>query len=407
MTDLARRLVDVLDPFEEATTIASSKEYPTVTVVHPLVKHLIASVTVTVESTPEFTTPDDVDVDKYDIGVKTTADTDEAYHSYVHGHDAGGCSATYSRVHVLKATSSLFARMLVIAWSSREDIDLETVIGTYEFAYTNRMLLQPDGCTYPTTVIHMLENLVNTDGNATPELCKDEPSCLTVDRMAVLHELMAVKNFKDCKNLAVSYVKLTDLKARGYDQVRVIFDNYTKVPSLKEGTRQPCRGEIKGTRLYIVGSSTHIRDKRTFLTSNNTKDSHTLYLAEQLMGTSISAKLMTTAHQSVTTNIECLTTTGVRTQEEADTMMILHAAEVASSGFVVHNAHIFTRHTCAPLGSLQGARTWQQSSSGECRHKVMLKPISEKLGPEKCAALINWHSLTGCDTTGHIQQKGK
>ena len=45
--------------------------------------------------------------------------------------------------------------------------------------------------------------------------------------------------------------------------------------------------------------------------------------------------------------------------------------------------------------------------SGECRHKVMLKTIYEKLGPEKSAALINWHSLTGCDTTGHIQQKGK
>jgi len=94
------------------------------------------------------------------------------------------------------------------------------------------MLLQPDRSIYPTTdkstVIHMLENLVKTDGNATPELlCKDEPSCLRVDGMAVLHELMAVKNFKDCKDLGVSYIKLIDSKARGYDQVRVIFDNYT------------------------------------------------------------------------------------------------------------------------------------------------------------------------------------
>ena len=42
-----------------------------------------------------------------------------------------------SEVQILKATSSFFARMLVIARSSREDIDLETVIGTHEFAYTN------------------------------------------------------------------------------------------------------------------------------------------------------------------------------------------------------------------------------------------------------------------------------
>jgi len=56
-----------------------------------------------------------------------------------------------SEVQILKATSSLFARMLVIARSSREDIDLQTVIGTHEFAYTNQKLLQPDGSTYPTT----------------------------------------------------------------------------------------------------------------------------------------------------------------------------------------------------------------------------------------------------------------
>jgi len=154
--------------------------------------------------------------------------------------------------------------------------------------------------------------------------------------MAVLHELMAVKNFKDCKDLGVSYVKLIDPKARGYDQVRVIFDNYTKVSSLKERTRQLRRGDIKGTRSYIVDSSTRIRDKRTFLTSTDTKDSLTLYLAEQLIGTSTSAKLMTATRQSVTTNFECLTTTGVSPQEEADTLMILHAAEVARSGFVVH-----------------------------------------------------------------------
>ena len=37
----------------------------------------------------------------------------------------------------------------------------------------------------------------------------------------------------------------------------------------------------------------------------------------------------------------------------------------------------------------------------------MLQPIYDKLGPEIAAALINWHALTGCGTTGHIQGKGK
>ena len=51
----------------------------------------------------------------------------------------------------LKTTMSLFAGVLVIARSSREEIDLEEVIGTHEFAYTNRTLMIPDGSVHTTT----------------------------------------------------------------------------------------------------------------------------------------------------------------------------------------------------------------------------------------------------------------
>ena len=43
----------------------------------------------------------------------------------------------------------------------------------------------------------------------------------------------------------------------------------------------------------------------------------------------------------------------------------------------------------------------------ECRRKFSRKPIYDVFGSEKCSALINWHALPGCDTTGHIQGKGK
>ena len=32
--------------------------------------------------------------------------------------------------------------------------------------------------------------------------------------------------------------------------------------------------------------------------------------------------------------------------------------------------------------------------------------IYDTLGPEKSGALINWHALTGCDTSGDIHGKG-
>jgi len=78
-----------------------------------------------------------------------------------------------SETVILKATSSLFARMLVIARSSRADVDLEEVIGTHEFSYTNRVLMEPDGSIHPTTdkstIIHLLENLVQPDSDITLE----------------------------------------------------------------------------------------------------------------------------------------------------------------------------------------------------------------------------------------------
>ena len=56
--------------------------------------------------------------------------------------------------HHTEATSSLFARMLLVARSSREDIDLQQVIGTHEFSHINEMLMPPDGPVHPTRQKH-------------------------------------------------------------------------------------------------------------------------------------------------------------------------------------------------------------------------------------------------------------
>jgi len=318
----------------------------------------------------------------------------------------------------LKATSSLFARMLIIARSSRDVIDLEEVIGTHEFAYTNRVLMKPDGSVHPTTdksaVIHLLENLVQSDNPTiqaatTQSTNEEEGVCLIVDGMAVLQELMAVKNVKTCKELGTSYVKLIDSKGRGYGQVRVIFDNYTKVSSLKEGTRERRRGKSKAIRSYIVEDSTSIRDKSLFLSSNATKDSLTLYLAQQLINQSSIENLVTVTRSSVMKNSEVHVRTGVSTQEEADTIMVLHAVEVAIAGLDVH---IYSQDTDVLLLALRrvpllGTKPAMIMGTSEHRRKVMMKPIYDALGADKASALINWHALTGCDTTGHIQGTSK
>ena len=192
----------------------------------------------------------------------------------------------------LKASASLFARLLLIARSGREDIDLEEAIGKHEFASTNKRLMRSDGTLHPTTdksqVVHMLcdESGVGTADSPLTSLDEKQqakPRCLLVDGMVVVQEAMAVGTIRTCKDLAMLYVRHIDSKAKGYDQVRVVFDNYKIPNSLKETTRQRRKGKIQSLRSYVVEDNTIIQDKREFLSSNETKDSLTLYLSKYLL----------------------------------------------------------------------------------------------------------------------------
>ena len=150
----------------------------------------------------------------------------------------------------------------------------------HEFAYTNKVLMALDGSIHPSTdksiVIKLLEDLVvnetcQTSAQST-EREEGSETCLVVEGMGVVQELMAVQNGKTCKELATSYIALIDSKARGYCQVRVKFDNYTKEASMKEQTRERRKGKVRVTKSYIVQDSTGIKDKKTFLASSSTKD---------------------------------------------------------------------------------------------------------------------------------------
>jgi len=134
-----------------------------------------------------------------------------------------------------------------------------------------------------------------------------------------------------------------------------------------------------------------------------------MYLAQQLIDKSASDNLVTVTCRGVMANSNCSISTSVSTQEEADTLMILHAVEVAQTGMRIH---FYSQDTDVLLLALRrvpqlGTEPAIIMGTKERRHTVLLQPIYDQLGPEKAAALINWHALTGCDTTGHIAGKGK
>jgi len=89
--------------------------------------------------------------------------------------------------------------------------------------------MQAEGTLHPTndksSVIHLLEGLVHTvTASNEASSSEDHSFTLIVDGMAVLQELMAVRNLTKGKELAIAYVKLIDTRAQGYArELRIVF----------------------------------------------------------------------------------------------------------------------------------------------------------------------------------------
>ena len=87
----------------------------------------------------------------------------------------------------------------------------------------------------------------------------------------------------------------------------------------------------------------------------------------------------------------------------------MYAVAVSSSG---HTPHIYSSDTDVLVLALHRVPDLRPESlvimgSGDRRRKLKLKSIYMAIGPERAVALPGFHTLTGCDTTGHIQGKGK
>jgi len=245
----------------------------------------------------------------------------------------------------LRATTSTMARLLIIARSMR-GVDLQDVIGQYEFTTVNQTVMEPDGSVHPThdksDIMHMLEDLVTPDdAQQLPPQTMNEvgqsEKCIIIDGMAAVVDVYSVQSFENCKDLADEYVNLIEAKAKKYSQARVIFYNYSYTESLKEPTRELRRGGKAPAKGYIVEDATKIKNGNTkvFLASAETKDSLTKYLAQVLVR-KCCVHVITATRFSVLSNRTCSVFPGVSTQEEADTLLIWHAVDAHRAGFTVH-----------------------------------------------------------------------
>ena len=101
--------------------------------------------------------------------------------------------------------------------------------------------------------------------------------------------------------------------------------------------------------------------------------------------------------------------TPVSSHEEADTLMMVHALELAEDG---EDIDFFSQDTDWMVLILKrmeklGSNTHFVTGSTENRRKIALQPIYEHLGTRRALALPGFHAITGSDTTGRIKGVGK
>ena len=144
--------------------------------------------------------------------------------------------------------------------------------------------------------------------------------------MAVVNKQVVFKDaIKNCKDLADHVVCAVQRTSYSYTGVYVVFDDYSVESYLKETTRT-CHSGGKSAFVphYQIEDHTCIKDFGNFLSSTQTKDRLTLYLA----GTLINKPCLVTRLGVMPTQTEAPIADLKSSQEEADLYLYPSSTQV-------------------------------------------------------------------------------
>ena len=134
---------------------------------------------------------------------------------------------------------------MALAARSRPDIDMENAISEHEFSLIPWALSAPDSTLLPcidkSKLGHILKLLLNQPSDK-PEKNDLHDKVLIIDAMLIIHELDGRKDIQSCSELSQAFIHRIDKLMKGYSAVHIIFDQYDKIPSLKQSAREPHQG---------------------------------------------------------------------------------------------------------------------------------------------------------------------
>lgn len=318
----------------------------------------------------------------------------------------------------LKQERTLISRLLVVA-KTRPDLVPKDAIGEYEFHVSPPSNFNQDG------TMHMLSNkhelvaeMYSLPTNTPivverPDVAVAHRSVLLIDAMCVVQSFQVDKTIKCVADLAVKFVAKVHHMAIGYNEVRVLFDQYIE-GSLKERTRDK-RTKKSVSVHYHVNDSTEIKNVAQFLSHIQTKAELTVYLAKKLLvHYEYGEQKILVAYSNIMVGNRPLTDIvtmnqmqeGKHSLEEADHQIVLHSIDIAQNDpetildVYSLDTDVFVLLT-AFYPEIPAATTLLRLND----EKLSIPSSYNRIGAKHAKALIGWYSFKGTDNTGGFVSK--
>ncbi|XP_066928999.1 uncharacterized protein [Clytia hemisphaerica] len=229
--------------------------------------------------------------------------------------------------------------------------------------------------------------------------------------MALVNRIDKSDNIKTWKHFAEAFVEKVKNVSKGCDEIRLVFDRYIS-QSLKSRTRKK---RTSGNEVrYIVTSDSDISKKplKQLLAHIETKQALTEYLAEFTMKAMMdTVQIAITYSQQTISNIQLSDDLMRHDHEEADTLIVLHALNVAKNDpfsdcvVVASDTDVFLLlihyYERLPMSTVFRIGT------GDKERDIPIMKCYNEIGPLRAQAILGFHVLTGCDQIGRFSGKSK
>ena len=230
--------------------------------------------------------------------------------------------------------------------------------------------------------------------------------------MSVVNAVTKTEQMKTCQNFADAFLQIICNMTAEYDEVRLVFDRYIKT-SLEEQMKAK---RTKGNSTYYhVKDSTLIQhiSLKDFLSDIRTQGELTEYLADMVVHHSKSSnnrlkKLMVTSGTQTKGNVDIPSSLLTHSQEEADTLIVLHALTVPNdTELVVSSPDTDVLLLLVYMYPSLPISTTFLTGKGKLKRNISVQSIYNNLGPKRASALLSFHALTGSNISGKFAGRTK